>query len=191
MMQRADAPILRDLSMSGFDNAKIVKNANESNKFTKMIKNKININDDGNDCEIEMFPTEMSDLFIGSSVINAGKYHCLNKNSKYQFPQSVTISGLNIFDKRISYKVKSETNTSLIPIDRVFIKERIDQLTAQQWLSQNNSLKNEIIETSIGESFPSMYTSMVAVELTKQEKEELNNQRQQNIRNQDLQNRTV
>ena len=190
LMQRAEAPILHDLSIKGLG-GKIVKNINDSKKFSidKMIHSSSSHDDDENindGVEIEMYPSQMSDLFIGSSVINAGRYHVLNNNDKtqYKFPQSVTICGTNVFDKKIEYNVNTDSS-SVIPVNRVFIKERIDQLTAEEWLSQNKSIRKEIVQTSIDESFPSMYTSMVAVEITQKEKQELEKQRQEELNNDD------
>jgi len=48
-----------------------------------------------------------------------------------------------------------------IPVDKVFVKQRLEIMTAQFWLEQDNQIKNELVELSVMESVPTPHTTMV------------------------------
>ena len=49
----------------------------------------------------------------------------------------------------------------VIPVGKVFIKQRIDLLSAKAWLEESEETKKEVVDLSCDESMPSPYTMMV------------------------------
>jgi hypothetical protein len=54
----------------------------------------------------------------------------------------------------------------------VFIKQRLDLLTARAWLEESKKLEAEIVELSCRESLPCAHTTMLAFETTEEKKRE-------------------
>eukprot|EP01083_Nonionella_stella_P295751 1005054_1 len=117
-------------------------------------------------CEVYPFP--VPDLFIGSPLTIAGKF-----SGDSLLP--VAIQG-TMWDGQLFEIQFSPSTSERIPIDKVFLKQRIDLMTAQQWLNESAVLKDEIVQVSTQESSPSNFTTMVAYETTpsKKEKEKKN-----------------
>jgi hypothetical protein len=59
-------------------------------------------------------------------------------------------------------------HTDIIPVDRIFLKQRLDLLTAKAWLDQSKHIEAEIVSLSKENNVPSAYTTMVAFESTKE-----------------------
>eukprot|EP00002_Diphylleia_rotans_P011421 TRINITY_DN225_c0_g1_i3.p1 TRINITY_DN225_c0_g1~~TRINITY_DN225_c0_g1_i3.p1 ORF type:complete len:751 (-),score=176.52 TRINITY_DN225_c0_g1_i3:500-2752(-) len=111
-------------------------------------------------CEVYPFP--VPDLFIGAPLVVSGKYYGTpldNMLLKGDMP------GGNVWSQTIK-----TSSTHDIPISKVFVKLRLDLLTAKTWLSADDKLRQEIIDLSIQESMPCAYTSMVAYETTVEKK---------------------
>jgi len=53
-----------------------------------------------------------------------------------------------------------------IPITKIFVKQRLDVLVAQAWLTNSNRIKQQAVKLSIEESMPCAHTVMVAYERT-------------------------
>merc|ERR1719461_2650212 len=86
-------------------------------------------------------------------------------------PEQIVLKGKLQNGDTLSIPVRADTS-SVIPIDRVFIKQRMDQLNAEYWLTGNEKIKKQIVDISVNETFPSPYTSMIAYESTPKEKAE-------------------
>lgn len=66
------------------------------------------------------------------------------------------------------------TENGQVPVNKVFLKQRIDLLTARAWLEESKEIEAQIVALSVAESMPCAYTSMVAYETTPAKKEEQN-----------------
>jgi hypothetical protein len=58
----------------------------------------------------------------------------------------------------LSVQVRQST---VIPVGKVFIKQRLDLLTARAWMEENKEQEKEVVELSCDESVPSAYTTLV------------------------------
>ncbi len=67
-------------------------------------------------------------------------------------------------------------HTDIIPVDRIFLKQRLDLLTAKAWLDQSKHIEAEIVSLSKENNVPSAYTTMVAFESTKDKLQKESNQ---------------
>lgn len=97
-----------------------------------------------------------------------------------QFPQTISIEGKQCTGE--SYRQQIQVDMSeVVPVGRVFLAQHMDQLTANEWLSQgtadNARIKQELIETSTRNNMPSPYTQMVAYEITDDQKRQEEQQR--------------
>ncbi len=61
----------------------------------------------------------------------------------------------------------------MVPVNSVFVKQRLDLLTARAWLTQDKKLEEEIIKLSVAESMPCTYTTMVAYEVNDERRAEI------------------
>ena len=53
-----------------------------------------------------------------------------------------------------------------IPLDKVFVKQRIDLMTAKAWLTQEQVLEREVIELSLKHNVPCAHTKLCAFEIS-------------------------
>merc|ERR1712130_202386 len=113
----------------------------------------------------DIYPKTIPDLFINAPIIISGKY------SSEIIPKTFILRGTLQNGQILTIPIRCD-KSDIIPINKVFIKQRMDQLTAEYWLSGDDKIKQQIIDISINETFPSPYTSMVAFELTPKEKEQ-------------------
>jgi len=61
-----------------------------------------------------------------------------------------------------------------LPVEKIFIKQQIDLLTAQAWFKDTKKLVKKVVEVSCEHSIPSQYTSLVAFETTREKLEKQN-----------------
>jgi len=108
----------------------------------------------------EIFPYPIPDLFCGAPLIISGKF-------EGQFPSSVTLSGVFANNQPANFTIPA-TTTQYIPIDKVFIKNRLDLLTAEAWLTTSPEIINQIVALSCAENMPCAHTTMVSYETTPQ-----------------------
>jgi len=113
-------------------------------------------------CDVELYPFPMPDLFKGSPLTVTGKY-------KGKLPSKVGLMGTGQDGTEIK-KAFSVRTSDVIPVSKVFIKQRIELLSAKAWLEESQEAKAEVVELSCDESIPSPYTVMVAVEETEEVK---------------------
>lgn len=114
--------------------------------------------------QFDMYPDPIPDLFMGAPLTQSGEYQ-----SDF-FPQEVILRAVSPYGEPICIKVPVRVS-SVIPVSKVFLKQRLDMLTAQAWLEQSAELQREIVDLSCTEMVPSAYTSMVAFELEPTESE--------------------
>jgi len=114
----------------------------------------------GND--IEIYPHPLPDLFVHAPVLAATHFTTVGDPL-----DSVLIHGFNPCDEKEEIVAKA-VHTPRLPVDKIFVKQKIDLLTAQTWVTDDEKTKRQVIRASIEHSMPSQYTSLIAFE-TRQE----------------------
>ncbi|XP_020697533.1 uncharacterized protein LOC110110411 isoform X1 [Dendrobium catenatum] len=101
----------------------------------------------------EVYPWKLPDLLIECPLIISGRY-------EGKFPNTVKVEGrsADMNEKVINLKVRNSTD---IPIEKVFVKQQIDLLTAQAWFFESMELEEKIAKLSIQWGIPSEYTLMI------------------------------
>eukprot|EP00485_Elphidium_margaritaceum_P000756 CAMPEP_0202688042 /NCGR_PEP_ID=MMETSP1385-20130828/3579_1 /ASSEMBLY_ACC=CAM_ASM_000861 /TAXON_ID=933848 /ORGANISM="Elphidium margaritaceum" /LENGTH=718 /DNA_ID=CAMNT_0049342919 /DNA_START=32 /DNA_END=2188 /DNA_ORIENTATION=- len=121
--------------------------------------------------EIELYPFPIPDLFIGAPVVIAARY------TSTECPKKITIRGYDPHGEQYTIACQVDKRNDL-PVEKIFIKQQIDLMTADAWLSQSKSLESEVAALSMHTNMPSMYTDVVMYETTQllldQEEKKLN-----------------
>lgn len=113
----------------------------------------------------EVYPFPLPDLFMGAPLAISGKY-------TGEFPDSITLNGTLTSGEPYA-KVLIPRQSDVIPVTKVFIKQRLDLLTAKCWLEDEVVLREEVVNLSCEEQFPSAHTTMILHEkLLKHEDDE-------------------
>jgi len=108
----------------------------------------------------EIFPYPVPDLFCGAPLIISGKY-------EGQFPSNITLNGVFANNESVNFTIPS-TMSQYVPINKVFIKTRLDLLTAEAWLTNSQQIVDQVVTLSCSEKMPCAHTTMVAYETTTQ-----------------------
>jgi hypothetical protein len=109
------------------------------------------------DQNIELYPSPLPDLFLGSPLQISGSF-------TGSMPTSLTLRGVDGTGQPVCLTVEAR-KTEIIPVGKVLIKQRLDLLTSQAWLHPDRKqLENEVVELSCASSMPSAYTTMMAYE---------------------------
>lgn len=106
---------------------------------------------------VEIFPNPIPDLFSGAPICLSGKFHG-------QLPGTIVARGTFTASGApldVPCQVHWAPN---VPLDRVFVKQRLDYLIAAAWLTKDENIKKEIVALSVQENVPCAHTSMVAVQ---------------------------
>ncbi|KAM0936238.1 putative von Willebrand factor, type A, von Willebrand factor A-like domain superfamily [Dioscorea sansibarensis] len=100
----------------------------------------------------EMYPQRIPDLSVGCPLIVFGRY-------QGKIPDIIKVKGIlaNLNDIDIDLKVQKTD----IPLERIFAKQYIDQLTAQAWFFESKQLEEKVIKLSLQCGIPSEYTYLV------------------------------
>jgi len=115
---------------------------------------------------LEVYPFPVPDLFMGAPLTISGSY-------KGEMPKVVTMTA-QYGDGR-PYTEMIEVRTSdVIPVEKVFVKQRLDLLTAKAWLEESDDYREEVVELSCENSIPSAHTMMVAYEALPEQKDDNN-----------------
>jgi hypothetical protein len=137
----------------------------------------------------ELYPFPIPDLFLGSPITIAGKFVALNqfpKKVQHQFPPpppfaaihfslyvrvcfvwflfQVTLTGTYLNGKTISLSLHTTENAA-IPVSKVFLRQRLDVMTARAWLLESKEMEREIATLAVDEGMPSAFTTMVSYEV--------------------------
>jgi len=116
------------------------------------------------DAGLEIYPFPVPDLFVGSPVMVSGKI-------QGGLPPVVEIKGRlangQEWSNRIQVMEDLGNNALDVPLDKVFIKQRIDLLTGKAWLQREAILEDEVVALSVQYGVPSVHTNMCAFETTK------------------------
>jgi len=122
----------------------------------------IDIHIDGN---VELVPAQIPDLFVGGPLVIAGKY-------TGTFPPQMTLQGNLPNGQFATRRVRAE-NSKFVPVEKVFVKQQLDQLVAQHWLEQDDKLKKRIIDISVNEELPTPHTQMISYEMSPAQKQKM------------------
>lgn len=109
----------------------------------------------------EIYPETIPDLYLGKPVQISGKF-------LQAVPDQVILRGT--WWNGTAFELYLKTERSSYPVRRIAVTQRIDELQAKHWLTEDPKVKKEIIATSQKEQVPSMYTNMVSYELSEKEK---------------------
>ena len=106
---------------------------------------------------MEVYPFPVPDLFVGAPIVVASRFEAQS------IPDKVVVRGYDPDGELHKIESKVIIRDDL-PVDKIFVKQQIDLLTAQAWFKQNKKLEKEVIDISVEHSLPSQYTSLVSYE---------------------------
>jgi uncharacterized protein YegL len=118
----------------------------------------VEVDIDGVD-ECELYPFPIPDLFVGAPLILSGQY-----TGKF-FPPTVVLSGVLGNGQRHSEVVQVKPAGG-VPVERVFLKQRLELMTAKAWLQNDAKMESEVASLSAAASMPCAYTTMICFETT-------------------------
>ncbi|KAH0455830.1 hypothetical protein IEQ34_015862 [Dendrobium chrysotoxum] len=101
----------------------------------------------------EVYPWKLPDLLIECPLIISGRY-------EGKFPNTVKVEGRSADMNEVVVNLKVQNSTD-IPIEKVFVKQQIDLLTAQAWFFESMQLEEKVAKLSIQWGIPSEYTVMI------------------------------
>ncbi|XP_038878512.1 uncharacterized protein LOC120070725 [Benincasa hispida] len=103
--------------------------------------------------EVKVYPSSIPDLASESLMTVSGRY-------SGKFPDIVKARGLlaNLDNIILDLKVQQAKD---IPLDKLFAKDQIEQLTAEAWCSENKQLVEMVEKMSMKMGVMSEYTQMV------------------------------
>lgn len=109
----------------------------------------------------QVFPETIPDLFVNGPIVISGKY-------SGQMPPQLMLTGKMGNGQMLNMPVRVDTS-EVVPIQKVMIKQRMDDLVARYWMTGDEGIKKEAVELSVEETFPSpvcyMFRSLVVVRL--------------------------
>ncbi|CAD7696108.1 unnamed protein product [Ostreobium quekettii] len=121
--------------------------------------------------DVELYPFPIPDLFVGHPLLVSGKY---NGN----FPPTVQILGKLPNGDEWSQDVHT-TQAAAIPLDKVFVKQRLDVLTAAAWLNDDGKMVQQVIEESVNSGIVTPHTSMLLMQTTEENLEDIKKKKAQ------------
>jgi len=125
--------------------------------------------------ELEQYPKKIPDMFVGGPLVIAGKY-------TGTFPPNVVLTGQLCDGSNFKMEVRSDTS-KVVPVGKVFVKQQLDQLIALEWLTEDQALREKIIQLSLNEELPTPYTKMISYELSQKQKDKLEAEEEKNRKN--------
>ncbi|KAK7389676.1 hypothetical protein VNO78_24918 [Psophocarpus tetragonolobus] len=104
---------------------------------------------------VELFPSHIQDISLGSPLILSGRY-------SGTFPELVKVTGTlaDMSNFIVDLKVKREKDMQL---SNVLSKRHVDMVTTQAWLLKSEELEEKVTKMSIQNKLPSEYTCMSMV----------------------------
>eukprot|EP00494_Astrolonche_serrata_P024853 UN25113 len=120
---------------------------------------------------VELFPSKIPDLFLGGPLVIAGKFSGqfpTHVFMKAQYPRRETFQ----MDVPVEF-VNPNPELQNPPIQKIFVKQQLDQLTSIAWLNGDQKVVNQIVDISCNEEFPSPHTTMVAYEVDQAQKDKM------------------
>lgn len=118
---------------------------------------------------VEVYPFPIPDLFCGRPLIISGKYNGT-------MPRSISLHGALPGGQKWDQEVPV-TSAAAIPLDKVFVKQRLDLLTAQAWLSSNPAMQQQVVNLSVATGVPCAHTAMVGFNVKRDNLQKVQQQR--------------
>jgi len=111
-----------------------------------------------------VYPSPMPDLFLGCPLTVSGAF-------KGRFPNEISFCGMLVTGEAVQLPVVCATS-DIVPVAKIFIKQRLDVLTAKVWLSEDlpdasSDDRESLIQLACDNSIPTPYTSLVMYETMK------------------------
>lgn len=111
----------------------------------------------------EIYPFPIPDLFVGAPIMISGKI-------QGGLPPTLEVKGRLADGTQWSNLIQVvddlDNNLLKVPLDKVFIKQRIDLLTAKAWLQREKVLEKEVVAISVRYGVPCAHTKLCAFETT-------------------------
>ncbi|PIA27616.1 hypothetical protein AQUCO_07600054v1 [Aquilegia coerulea] len=104
----------------------------------------------------EAYPSHIPDLSSGCPLIVSGRY-------QGKFPDALKARGTKADLSNFVIDLKLQRAKD-IPLEKVCVKQQINLLTAQAWLSQSKHLEVKVAKMSIQFGFSSEYTRMILLQ---------------------------
>ncbi|KAF5176287.1 Inter alpha-trypsin inhibitor, heavy chain [Thalictrum thalictroides] len=104
----------------------------------------------------EAYPSQIPDLSSGCPLIVSGRY-------QGKFPDVLKARGTKADLSNFVIDLKLQRAKD-IPLERVYVKQQINLLTAQAWLSQSKQLEDKVAKISIQFGFSSENTRMILLQ---------------------------
>ena len=118
----------------------------------------------------EVYPFPIPDLFAGAPVMISGKI-------SGGLPPQVDIVGKladgSEWRRTIPVATDLQNNVGSIPLEKVFIKQRIDIMTAKAWLTEEKVLEQQVKAMSLEHGVPSVHTKLCAFEINPKKEAEM------------------
>ncbi|CAD7698600.1 unnamed protein product [Ostreobium quekettii] len=115
--------------------------------------------------EVEVYPYPIPDLFVGLPLSVCGKY-------SGAFPGEIQILGDLPNGDEWCQDVHT-TQAAAMSLDKVFIKQRLDVLSALAWFNDDAEIVKQIINESMRHSVVTQHTAMMVLESTKSKHQEM------------------
>jgi hypothetical protein len=123
---------------------------------------------------VQIFPFPVPDLFAGAPVMLSGKCHG-------GLPPMIEIQGRmangQIWQRQIPVAMDLQNNATTIPLDKVFVKQQLDLMTARAWLTREQVLEKEVIDLSLKHGVPCAHTKLCAFEISLKNETEMKNKK--------------
>ncbi|KAK3287496.1 hypothetical protein CYMTET_4995 [Cymbomonas tetramitiformis] len=117
----------------------------------------------------EMYPYPTPDLFCGHPIVVSGKF-------RGEFPPTAILAG-NLPSGSQHQQTVYTTTAATMPLDMVFVRQRMDMLMAAAWVEDDAALRQQVIQMSIASGVPCQHTRMVSFETTPEEHRQLKHDR--------------
>lgn len=121
---------------------------------------------------VELYPFPLPDLFHASPLTVTAKY-------RGKLPEKMTLQGNDSTGKIVEFTIPIQTS-SVIPVTRTFLSQRLSLLTARAWLEESPQIESEIIELSKTHNLTSAFTQMLTYETTVEKQRQLEEEQKDN-----------
>jgi len=106
--------------------------------------------------EVEIYPFPIPDLYAGRPLLVSGKFFG-------SWPAEITVVGYLSDGRQWQTQVKTFMQAS-VPLSKVFLKQRVDLLSAKAWMTDDPNLVAEVVEISVRDNIPCPHTTLVGFE---------------------------
>ena len=123
---------------------------------------------------VEILPFPVPDLFAGAPVMISGK--CAG-GLPPTIEVQARVAGGAVWQRSIPVATDLQNNATAIPLDKVFVKQRIDLMTARAWLTQEQYMEQQVIDLSLKHGVPCAHTKLCAFEISLKNETAMKNQK--------------